>query len=231
MRDSKSPQVSTTILSVLNNIVVWMVTTHLLISKSYSPFMNTLVTVSVALIAIDINVTFIFHSFFDSLAKSKYLSYFVLSFSHHHFHWSLSNSKSPQVSKTTPHILADLNNAIVGMFSICPFIFKSSNLCTNPLVTIKRPPVTICFITIFLKRVFHNNVSWCFLTGVWVTASFLKSSGLFSVFWAILINAVIWMISTWILIFKSSSFFFYQSFGDCSKCTNFNRYHCWLLVT
>ena len=34
-------------------------------------------------------------------------------------------------------------------------------------------------------RVFHTSVSRWFLTGVWVTASLLKSPGLFSVFWPI----------------------------------------------
>ena len=36
-------------------------------------------------------------------------------------------------------------------------------------------------------KVFHTSVSWGFLTGVWVTASLLKPSWLFSVFWLILI--------------------------------------------
>ena len=34
-----------------------------------------------------------------------------------------------------------------------------------------------------LIRVFHICISLWFFTGVWVTASFLKSPGLFSVFW------------------------------------------------
>ena len=33
------------------------------------------------------------------------------------FHWSLSDSKSPQVSRTFSSILADLNNAVVWIFS------------------------------------------------------------------------------------------------------------------
>ena len=36
---------------------------------------------------------------------------------------------------------------------------------------------------LLLIRVFHIIVSWWFFTGDWVTASFLKSPGLFSVFW------------------------------------------------
>ena len=38
-----------------------------------------------------------------------------------------------------------------------------------------------------LLRVFHTSVSWWLFAGVWVTASLLKSLGLFSVFWSILI--------------------------------------------
>ena len=35
-------------------------------------------------------------------------------------------------------------------------------------------------------RVFYTSISWWSFTGVWVTASLLKSTGLFSVFWPIL---------------------------------------------
>ena len=82
LSDSKSPQVSRTLLSilvVLNNVVVWMFSTRPLTSKSSSPFSNPLVTVSNAPITIGIIVTFMFHSFFNSLARSKYLSFFSLS--------------------------------------------------------------------------------------------------------------------------------------------------------
>ena len=41
------------------------------------------------------------------------------------FHWSLSDSKSPQVSWTLLFILADLNNVVVGMVFTCPLISKS----------------------------------------------------------------------------------------------------------
>ena len=50
-------------------------------SKSSSPFSNPLVTVPNAPITIGIIVTFMFHSFFDSLARSWYLSFFSHSFS------------------------------------------------------------------------------------------------------------------------------------------------------
>ena len=172
-------------------------------------------------------------------------------------HWSLNDSKCPQVSMTLPSILADLDTAIVWIISICPHIFKYSRervilvlSCRQPepagslsfylfiylsiffFFTITRsgrlakiwwsvcilksyrslydsflradfwvmqiPLVRIIFIIIiaviaiiiiiiviiiYLLRVFHISVSWWSFIVVWVTASFLKSPGLFSVFW------------------------------------------------
>ena len=75
LRDSKSPQVSWTLLSilaVLNNAVT---------SKSSSLFNNPLVTVPKAPITIGLIVTFMFHSFFNSLARPSYLSFFSDSYS------------------------------------------------------------------------------------------------------------------------------------------------------
>ena len=95
LSDSKFPQVSRTlfsILAVLNNVVVWMISTCPLISKSSSLFNNPLVTVLKAPIAIGIIVTFMFYSFFYSLARSKYLSFFLLSFSF--ILWSAGTAKS-----------------------------------------------------------------------------------------------------------------------------------------
>ena len=95
LSDSNSPQVPKTllnILAVLNNVVVSMVSTHPPTSKSSSPFNNPFVTVPKAPITIGVIVTFMFHSFFSSLAKSKYLSFFSLSFSF--ILWSADTVKS-----------------------------------------------------------------------------------------------------------------------------------------
>ena len=89
LSDSKSPQVSRTLLSILanlNSVLVWMVTTRPLISKSSRPFNNPSMTLLRAPITIGINVTFIFNSFFYSLTRSRYLSFFSLSFNF--THWS-----------------------------------------------------------------------------------------------------------------------------------------------
>ena len=78
----ESPQVSRTLLNiqaVLNNAIVWMVSARPPISKSSTPFNNPLVTVPKAPITNGIIVTFMFHSFFNSLTRSRYLS----SFSHY----------------------------------------------------------------------------------------------------------------------------------------------------
>ena len=95
LSDCKSPQVSRTllnILTVLNNAVVWMVSTRPPTSKSSSPFSNPLVTVPNAPITVSIIVTFMFHSFFNSLARSRYLSFFSLSFNF--ILWSAWTAKS-----------------------------------------------------------------------------------------------------------------------------------------
>ena len=58
-----------------------MVSTRSPTSKSSSPLSNLLVTVPNAPITIGIIVIFMFHSFFNSLARSRYLSFFFHSFS------------------------------------------------------------------------------------------------------------------------------------------------------
>ena len=95
LSDSKSPQVSRTllnILAVINNAVVWMVSTCPPTSKSSSPFSNPLVTVPNVPITIGIIVTCMFHSFFNSLARSRYLSFFSHSFSF--ILWSAGTAKT-----------------------------------------------------------------------------------------------------------------------------------------
>ena len=136
LSDSKFPQVSRTrlrILAILSNAVVWIVSTCPPTFKSSSPFNNPLAIVPNAPITIGTIVTFMFHSFFNSLARSTHLSFFSLSF--RFILWSAGTAKS-----------------------------------------------TILHIIIIIIRVFHISVSQCFLTGVWVTASLIKSPGLFSVF-------------------------------------------------
>ena len=76
LSDSKYPQVSWTLLSILaifNNAVVWMVSTRPPTSKSSMPFNDLLVNVPKAPITIGMIVTFIFHSFFQFSSKVEVL--------------------------------------------------------------------------------------------------------------------------------------------------------------
>ena len=95
LSDSKSPQVFRTflsILAVLNNAVVWIVSTRPSTSKSFRPFNSPLIIVPKAPIPIGTIVTFMFHSFFNSLGRSRYLSFFSHSFSF--ILWSAGTAKS-----------------------------------------------------------------------------------------------------------------------------------------
>ena len=83
LSDNKSPQISRillSILAVLNSAVVWMLSTRQTTSKSSSPLSNLLDTVPNAPITIGIIVTYMFHSFFNSLVgPGTYSSFHILS--------------------------------------------------------------------------------------------------------------------------------------------------------
>ena len=68
-----------------------MVSTRPLIYKSSSPCTNSLVIVPTAPITIGIIVTFMFHSFFNSLARSRYL--YLFSHSSNFTLWSAGTTK------------------------------------------------------------------------------------------------------------------------------------------
>ena len=83
LSDSKSPQVFRTllgILAVLSNALIRIVSTRPPTSKSFRPFNNPLVIVPKAPITVGTIVTFMFPSFFNCLARSRYLSFFSHSF-------------------------------------------------------------------------------------------------------------------------------------------------------
>ena len=58
------------------------------------------------------------------------------------FYWSLSDSKSPQFSRTLLSILAVLSNVVVWMVSTRLPTSKSSSPFSNPLVTVPNAPFT-----------------------------------------------------------------------------------------
>ena len=86
LSDCKSAQVSRTFLSILtylDNAVVWMVSSCSLISKSSSPFTKLLEIVPSAPITNGITVNFMVYRSFISLASSKYLPLSSFSFNFH----------------------------------------------------------------------------------------------------------------------------------------------------
>ena len=69
------------------------------------------------------------------------------------FHWSLSDSKSPQVSRPLLSILAILNNVVVWMVSTRPPTSKSSSPLSNPIVTFPKAPIRT---GIIFSGIFHS---------------------------------------------------------------------------
>ena len=65
------------------------------------------------------------------------------------FHWRLSDSKSPQVSRTLLSILPVFNSAAVWTVSARPPTSKSSNPFSNPLVNVPNTPITIGIIVAY----------------------------------------------------------------------------------
>ena len=79
LNDSKYPQVSRTLLSiltVLNNVVVWMVPVVRQLPSLPVPLVILLLLYQKHQSQFGIIITFMFHSFFNSLARSRVLSFF-----------------------------------------------------------------------------------------------------------------------------------------------------------
>ena len=94
LSDSTSPRVSRTLLSilgVLSNAVSWIVSTRPPTSKSSRPFNNPFVIGAFGTNHNWTIVTFMFHSFFNSLSRSRYLSF--LSNSFRFILWSAGTAK------------------------------------------------------------------------------------------------------------------------------------------
>ena len=72
------------------------------------------------------------------------------------FHWSLRESKSPQLSRTLLSILTVFKNAVVWMVSTRPPTSKSSSPFNNPSVTVPKAPIAIGTIDTFMFHSFFN---------------------------------------------------------------------------
>ena len=95
------------------------------------------------------------------------------------FNWTLSDSKSLQISRTLQSILADLNNAVVWIVSILPLTYSFLNLFPRPFGNIPMALITIgitvtfmchsfflpsgkiqVFVCLFAFFHFHSTVHW-----------------------------------------------------------------------
>ena len=101
----KSPQVSRTLLSilvVLNNGVVWIVSPRPPTSKSSSPFISPLVTVPKVPTTIGIIDTFMFHSFFQFPIKAEVL---ILLFTFFQFYSAVSQDSKVDSFANSPFLV------------------------------------------------------------------------------------------------------------------------------
>ena len=101
------------------------------------------------------------------------------------FHWSLSDSKSPQISTTLLCILVDHSNAAVWMVLVCPLISNSSRPLTKLLGAVKSALITIVITVPFMFHTFskenHNlpgSLSFFFLVGLLWSLVFWSGLGL-----------------------------------------------------
>ena len=135
------------------------------------------------------------------------------------FNWCLSDSKSPQISRTHLNILDDLNSAVVWMVSTRVLIPNSASHFTNPFVTAPSATITIgitvtfmfhsffsvtdqgpgtClsqFYSVFCRdvKVFNSEVLFFFLTLIW-------SSHLAEISWFVYISKsqrILWVSFSW----------------------------------
>ena len=121
LSDSKSLQVSGTrlrILTVLRNSVIWIVSNRPPSTRSSRPFNNPFVIVSKAPITIGTTVTFMFHSFFNSLERSRYLPFFAHSF--RFIQWSARTAESTILQIIFILLIIIRSGLLVGIrWSVC----------------------------------------------------------------------------------------------------------------
>ena len=198
LSDSKYPQVSSTlfsILAVLNNAVVWRASTRPLISKSSSPFINPLVTVPKAQILILLFTFFQFYSVVrcndkvHNFSSSLFLELIIIrSGLLAEIKWSVCFWKSHR------GLCVSFSRTDAGLCIYNLFVWSHFNFLHNSQwITVLTQSCQVLYYYYYyyyyylLIRVFHISVSWWSFTGDWVTANLLKSPGLFSVFWPFLI--------------------------------------------
>ena len=186
LSDSKSPQVSRTRLSILavrSNAVVWIVPTRPPTSKSSRPFNYPLVTVPDAPITIGTIVPFMFHSFFYSLARSRYLSFFSLSF--RFILWSTGRAKS-RISQIFFLLLIITRSGLLAgiWWSVC-MLKSHRSLCKS----FSRTGAGLCIYHLFVWS------NWNFLhISQWITLPTQSCLALYSFCANLMHSLIMWLI-------------------------------------
>ena len=192
LSDSKSSQVSRTllsILSVLNNDVGWLVSLRPLISKSSSPFNNPLVTVPRIPITIGISAILIFHSFFNSLARSRHLSFFFTFFQ---FYFVVSRNRKVRnfasslfllmiirsdrlteirwsvcMSKSHWSLCISFSRTVSGLYIYYLFVWLNFNFLHNSQWT--TLPTQSCLVLYsFCANLLHSLIMWLMVSSLWL---------------------------------------------------------------
>ena len=98
------------------------------------------------------------------------------------FSSSISFSKPPE---TVPSAATTIGITVILIIDSFLVFWQGPGICQS----FRSLSFSLCIIIIIIYsfRVFHISVSWWSFTGFWVTASLLRSPGLFSVFWPFLI--------------------------------------------
>ena len=208
--DSKSPQISRRLLSILaelNNAALLMISTRPLIFKSSSCFINPLVTVPSATITFGITVIFsllqkglrayLFIHFPSVLPcrQAELLDKFFFLFTMTRSdrladnRWSVFISKSQRIfcvsfccadSDVKVHHLFTRSN--LKFMHNSKWITCSTQSCQFFYQFCANLLLSLYYYNITHSRVFHTSISRLFTIGVWVIASRLKYPGVFLIF-------------------------------------------------
>ena len=105
----------------------------------------------------------IFFRYFGLLLLFYFLLVYEICVSWWSFTGVLSDSKSPQVSRTLLSILVDLNNVVIWMVSICPPISNNFSPLSKTLGTVPSASITIGITVTFNFYSFFFYISFKYL--------------------------------------------------------------------
>ena len=127
------------------------------------------------------------------------------------FHWSLSDSKSPQLSRTRLRILDVLSNAVIWIVSTHPPTFTSSRLFNNPLVIVPKVPITIGTTVTFI---FHSLINSIARSSYF---SFFSHSFRF-ILWSTILKILFFFFFFFLFCWLLSGLVFWPGLGDPFVC-------------